>query len=98
MTKHFCTPKQTLALEDLGFNKPCLIYTNIYSYQAPLKSQAFEFFREKFNKVDYPEFDYENQKWFCHSNYQVHKTYFNTYEEAENACIDKLIEITQAKQ
>jgi hypothetical protein len=61
---------------------------------APTFSQAFRWFREKYKKVDYPEFDYDEQKWYCHSNYQS-RILFDTYEEAELECLKKLIEIVK---
>ena len=57
-------------------------------------SMAFRWFREKYKKVDYPEFDYDEQKWYCHSNYQS-RILFDTYEEAELECLKKLIEIVK---
>jgi hypothetical protein len=61
---------------------------------APLYQQAFRWFREKYRKVDYPEFDYDEQKWHCHSDYKGY-VLFNTYEEAELECLKKLIEIVK---
>ena len=62
--------------------------------KAPTYSQAFRWFREKYRKVDYPEFDYDEQKWHCHSDYKGY-VLFNTYEEAELACLKKLIQIVK---
>jgi hypothetical protein len=67
-----------------------------YICSAPLYQQAFRWFREKYRKVDYPEFDYDEQKWHCHSDYKGY-VLFNTYEEAEQACLKKLIEIVKNK-
>jgi hypothetical protein len=61
---------------------------------APTYSQAFRWFREKYRKVDYPEFDYDEQKWHCHSDYKGY-VLFNTYEEAELECLKKLIQIVK---
>lgn len=75
---------------------------------APTFSQVFRWFREKYNL--YHSINIYNDKWLCiikstvsneeHiSGYVVdtinngHPT-FNTYEEAESACLDKLIELT----
>ena len=66
---------------------------------APLKSQAFEFFRDKYNfyhnistGCDYINLCYifEYSKEYLLGNYP-------SYEEAENACINKLIEIAKNK-
>jgi hypothetical protein len=79
-------------------SKPCnnsniIIVFNSDCVTAPTYSQAFRFFREKFN---------------CHHTINLNKKYvgiayssvvnfsideFNTYEEAELACLKKLIEI-----
>lgn len=60
---------------------------------APLKQQAFRFFREKY--VLYPEVDKDVTGF-----YTAWKSFwiggFKTYEEAEEACLDKLIEIARS--
>jgi hypothetical protein len=63
---------------------------------APTFSQVFRWFREKYKKVDYPEFDYDEQKWHCHSDYKGYLL-FDTYDDAELACLKKLIEIVKNK-
>jgi hypothetical protein len=65
---------------------------------APLKSQLFEFFREKYSIVGYvvPH----NGRWtYKIISNKINKELngFKTYEEAESACIDKLIEIIKNK-
>jgi hypothetical protein len=70
------------------------VETEYVGCSAPLYQQAFRWFREKYRKVDYPEFDYDEQKWHCHSDYKGY-VLFNTYEEAELACLEKLIEIVK---
>jgi len=65
---------------------------------APLYQQAFRWFREK-----YPDFDFGVGKIYNGSNtYHYHINliweYFEgTYEEAELACLNKLIEICKNK-
>jgi hypothetical protein len=78
---------------------------------APTYSQAFRWFREKYDL--YPSINIYNDKWLCLikstvqseievSGYIVatinngHPT-FETYEEAELACLEKLIEIVESK-
>ena len=70
---------------------------------APLKSQVFEWFREKHkieaivacyynNKLD---ISYEEREYHCYivrDGITTKGPKFKTYEEAESACIDKLIE------
>jgi hypothetical protein len=68
---------------------------------APLKQQVFRWFREKHNLIGLIEGGYDNGKNVY--SYVIWKGsyddwlyyYWETYEEAENACIDKLIEIVK---
>jgi hypothetical protein len=79
--------------------------------KAPLKQQVLRWFREKYGyDVDYirmpkdevfPITKDSEIKWTV-IIYRVYTndfidvgTYFNTYEQAENACIDKLLEIAK---
>ena len=116
MEKHFCNYNQSLAIKELGFNEPCLgfydkFYNNeiVYGYSegnngAPLKSQVFEWFREKhglFSEIQ-PYLIIGTQWRYTITNRNnssglPHKEQFKTYEEAESACIDKLIEIIKNK-
>jgi hypothetical protein len=71
------------------------------SIAAPLKQQVFRWFREKYQF--HPEIVV--QLGFKHWNAHIlpsgewlkrpTPTGFNTYEEAENACIDRLIELVK---
>jgi len=73
---------------------------------APIKQQVFRWFREKydlFGCIDlhistpinwYVRIDIIKINDFIYHSKDDHK-YFKTYEEAENACIDKLIEIAK---
>jgi hypothetical protein len=75
---------------------------------APLKQQVLRWFREKydlFGCIDlhintpshwYVRIDVIEINDFIYHSEDEH-TYFTTYEEAENACIDKLIELTKTK-
>jgi hypothetical protein len=74
---------------------------------APTFSQAFRWFREKHN-IDgllhktaegsyyfwITECEYEN---YNHYKYYNQMVYFNTYEEAELACLENLIELVESK-
>ena len=76
---------------------------------APLKQQAFKFFREKYNllseilldKTTYPKYCFEINKYEDFGNYEKIKIedwgLYRNYEEAEQACLDKLIEIVKNK-
>ena len=74
---------------------------------APTYSQCFRWFREKHN-IDgllhktaegsyyfwITECEYEN---YNHYKYYNQMVYFNTYEEAELACLERLIELVESK-
>ena len=70
---------------------------------APLYQQAFRFFREKFGFNSYIEafkdgtYDYwlQHQTYFNGQNVDYGDGTFETYEQAEQACLDKLIEIAR---
>jgi hypothetical protein len=65
----------------------------------PLFSQAFRFFREKYNLHSYIEGAYPWFRFYINSEddrWEGHKEM--TYEEAELACLRKLIEIVKQKQ
>lgn len=77
--------------------------TNSYydeEVSAPLKQQVFRFFREKYGLYSWITMELGNKSTFCwvlsgeHTSTQ-YAAYFKTYEEAESACIDKLIEIVK---
>ena len=103
MTKEFVTYEQALALKELGFDEPCMASRDMNNdeglIQIPLKQQAFRWFREKhglghmINGIGYEA--------FCMGVGGVSAYFspfkFNTYEEAEQACLDKLIEICKNK-
>ena len=67
---------------------------------APLKSQVFEWFREKYGYWSYIK---EATKGTCRFNIEkfdekfFNSGLFGSYDEAESACIDKLIEIVKKK-
>lgn len=72
-----------------------------YFTQAPLKQQVFRWFREKYEV--YPTIMTETADYSLYFRFiakgipewlSFSKIYY-TYEEAENACIDKLIELAK---
>jgi hypothetical protein len=78
--------------------------------KAPLYQQAFKWFREKYGylhhityfdpvKAQIPgEADYQGFVLFPHQDvYKLAKISYDTYEEAELACLEKLIEIVESK-
>lgn len=128
MEKEFIPYEQALALKELEFDEPCfMIYydgTNelkgilhyLYSrdIKAPTFSQAFRFFREKYNLKGFIGFRPNVKQFDCHvydmslsgTEYVKQRTLeeFNkdpkvgTYEEAELECLKKLIEIVKTKE
>jgi hypothetical protein len=73
---------------------------------APLYQQAFRWCRKKHNLEGIPQ-RAEEREWYKFWIYELHedckimiisKMQFNTYEEAEDACLNKLIEIVKNKQ
>jgi len=85
MEKEFVPYELALKMKQLGFDKPCFAYYNKSKKRrfdryttshwpstclAPTFSQAFRWFREKYNIL-------------------------SRYEEAELACLEKLIEIVK---
>jgi hypothetical protein len=104
MNKDFIPYEQALELKELRYDIPSI---SCYSYpdsdklltQAPLYQQAFRWFREKHGCVG---------EIFSQLRPSSKSTYgfkiggsdtifdgFNTYEESELACLNKLIEITK---
>ena len=80
---------------------------------APLYQQAFRWFREKHNleSIIEPRWKFTGaEKKYCtevfdesdesdvRSNDDIYHTDFNTYEEAELACLRKLIELLKLKE
>jgi hypothetical protein len=79
--------------------------------KAPLYQQAFRWFREKYGICSWIERLYTDDhvlyyRYTCEKNIESPPNYnktwvtlkeYNTYEEAEQACLDKLIEICKTK-
>ena len=108
MKKEFCTYEQSLALKELGFDLECLHsyelkiqFNTSTSYKqeyvtAPLIQQAFRFFREKYGLYGNVYIAHDSSYWYSIRTYEfgdITSTEYKTYEEAEQACLDKLIEL-----
>ena len=65
------------------------------SVKAPLKQQVFRWFREKY---ELNHIIIKAKSWFCLINGVNYQQQFTTYEEAENAAIDKLIELAKQQE
>ena len=110
MKEEFVTYDTASALKELGFNEPCFMYIDdegdlinddtaewLRAVKAPLKQQVFRWFREKHNLLSLV-FKDEIHYWFeieRDIRQECTSKGFKTYEEAESACIDKLIEIVK---
>lgn len=74
-----------------------------YTCSAPLYQQAFRWFREKYGIYCWVTMELGYEKTFCwvlsgeHISTQ-YESHFKTHEEAELACLKKLIEIVKSKK
>jgi hypothetical protein len=109
MEKEFIPYQEAFALKELGFDEPCFghylmkkFYLKKYHKQGngitlrPTYSQAFRFFREKYSMHGYVEGAYPWFRFYINwddDRCEGHKE--STYEEAELACVRKLIEIVK---
>jgi hypothetical protein len=107
----FIPYEKALELKELGFDDKCLavyfnptqeLYFNKYVNEfneevrtsAPLYQQAFRWFRDKHGLHHLIEFDFDIYNAVCNCSLVLSCT---TYEEAELACLRKLIEIVKNK-
>ena len=118
MEKEFVNYNQALKLKEFGFDEPCFgfYHGDDFGYKmphertpgtlnAPTRSQAFRWFREKHNihswvkpLIDEVGFVYEYQARIHEEECSVEIIGdFYKIEEAERACLDKLIEIVESK-
>jgi hypothetical protein len=114
MEKEFVPYELALRMKKLGFDEPCLgvYYTKDGDIRkcayheigdAPTYSQAFRWFREKYNLFgysypnDYQTYGYRIVEVKSPENKELIYDWGtnNTNEEAELACLEKLIEIIE---
>ena len=110
--KEFAPYEQALALKELGFNEPCFtwywddigLYKGLeygnhnkreHVVSAPTFSQAFRWFRNKYNVHMTPS-KFDETKWWVNWGAWSSRV-FDTFEEAELACLKKLIEIAESE-
>ena len=103
MEREFVSYEQAVALKELGFTEKCFAFTpGIIT--PPLKQQVFRWFREKYNYIPHIykyqdlnkyDFDLYGGLLDLYDEYSLGDDVFDTYEEAEDACIDKLIELAK---
>ena len=101
-----------MALKELGFDEPCftfywdnaVMYNSIYNphnynrnneISTPLYQQAFRWFRENYGVHMYTT-KYDETKWWIEWGTWTSEV-FNSFEEAELACLKKLIDIVKEK-
>jgi hypothetical protein len=104
MKTEFVTYEQAITLKQLGFNERCLVG---FSYEgdkllaeAPLKQQVLRWFREQHNLVSWIYIGNVDRFFYTiveGGRFVVDHKVYPTYEEAEMACIDKLIEVVKNK-
>jgi hypothetical protein len=107
MSKDFIPYQEALELKELGFNEPCFgVYATKDGYvrksaydengDAPTFSQAFRWFREKYQLHSYIEGAHPWFRFYINSEdnrWEGHKHL--SHEEAELECLKKLIEIVK---
>jgi hypothetical protein len=77
-------------------NKGVKLTSNNGRYPAPLYQQAFRWFREKYGYLSYIDMDnYSFYRFTIYKGKGISEAPYHTYEEAEQACINKLIEIVK---
>jgi hypothetical protein len=112
MNKEFIHYEQALALKELDYNEDCFGYyiggklfitTVVYNStenvcKAPTFSQAFRWFREKYNlkgfisPIEYLDGTDDTYHWCIYNKCNSGNDQL-TYEEAELECLKKLIEL-----
>jgi len=117
MNKEFVTYEQALALKELGFDERCFsryyesgkladslsyLHHNYFGQvNAPLKQQAFRWFRENHSlqhEIVYDMSDDLTNRVYVYTVFGTDRSEeYKTYEEAELECIKKLIEIVKQK-
>jgi hypothetical protein len=109
MEKEFVTYIQAVDLKELGFDEPCFKVleggpVDVFPYEKldiPLKQQAFRWFRDKHCIHHGIIGDLSNNLTNIVYVYTIfaagRSEEYKTYEEAEQACLNKLIEICKNK-
>jgi hypothetical protein len=107
MNKEFIPYEQALALKELGFDEPCIGYYdeggNLYTemvevLKAPLYQQAFRWFRDEHGMSGSIQIEHDAYQWSIFEEGETSGLASDNwdgtdYEEAELACLEKLIEM-----
>jgi hypothetical protein len=109
MKNEFIPYEQALALKELGFDEYCFAWYSqrqtLLCFEeddmdeaqciAPLYQQAFRWFREKHGLNHFVEIDVDCEPSYYNAHVQCSLVYHgNNYQEAELACLKKLIELS----
>jgi hypothetical protein len=109
MEKEFITYELALRMKALGFDEPCFGFYDGWDNNkaiggnypcdginsAPLFSQAFRWFRGKYNiHIRIEKFD--ETKWWANWGSWTSE-FYDSYEEAELHCLEKLMDIVEQK-
>jgi hypothetical protein len=106
MEKEFVPYELALRMKQLGFDEPCMASRDMGNnhglIQVPTWQSAFRWFREKYElHSTITSISQESWQWHItkpgESLGKLYDEDFYTYEEAELACIEKLIEIVELK-
>jgi hypothetical protein len=96
-----CFAGYSILTEKIEFYSKPLLTRDSFTVDAPTYSQAFRWFREKYNinaviswRDDLLNYDISLTE-MKKNGYFHYKENFKTYEEAELACLKKLIEIVK---
>jgi hypothetical protein len=99
MQKEFVSYEQALALKELGFDEEVFQRFTLPDMDEfckhPLKQQVFRWFRDKHKLVFFVNMVTITIFYYVIDIYPSNT--YKIYEEAEDACIDKLIEIVKQK-
>jgi len=88
-----CTDLRTSEQRFNGVNYNSSTYTS-----QPTFSQAFRWFRDKYGFLSFIDMDnYSYYRFTIYKGTGISEAPFETYEEAELACLNKLIEIIKNK-
>jgi len=113
MEKEFVTYELALRMKQLGFDEPCFGFYDGWDNNkaiggnypcdginsAPTFSQVFRWFREKhdlYTNVTRYKDESEDKFLYYIDNGDIEEE-FSNYEEADLACLEKLIEIVEEK-
>ena len=110
--KEFVPYELAIKLKELGFNEPCLKsygsdgLLNMFDHEmylsAPLFQQSFRWFREKYDWTIEVNQVTKNNWSYTLKNFSKERMYYGgsyeTFEVAEIACLEKLIEFIEREK